>query len=316
MRRYLLRDLPEEERTRLEDRYAVDADVFEQILAIENDLIDSYIRGELTEVERQKFEAEFLKSAERREKVEFARALSHISVLAKPALPALRFSAWDKVMASFSIRLGVPQWALAAAAIVVVTGGSWLVVQNQRLRIDLRQALAGHAELRGEQESLRQQIAALERNNKSDTQQDQQRIETAKLEAPAGPEITIALIAGTARASGESQNTLVVPKISSWVRPLEGWKPGRSLVGLQLRLDRDEFSSYHAVLRPADDSKINLIDRPGLKSTLIENQRVVVLVLDSDIFRTEDYIVTLSGSNGTPGAEEEVEAYSFRVVRK
>jgi len=81
-------------------------------------------------------------------------------------------------------------------------------------------------------------------------------------------------------------------------------------------LDRDEFSSYHAVLRPADDSKINLIDRPGLKSTLIGNQRVVVLLLDSDIFRTEDYIVTLSGSNGTAGAEEEVEAYSFRVVRK
>jgi hypothetical protein len=79
-------------------------------------------------------------------------------------------------------------------------------------------------------------------------------------------------------------------------------------------LDRDEYASYRAVLRTADGVGGNEVDRKELKSRRVGNQRAVILVLSSDLLRTNDYVVTLTGSNGNPGAEEEVEAYSFRVV--
>jgi anti-sigma-K factor RskA len=60
MRRYLLGDLPQEERGSIEDRYLADDEVFEALVATENDLIDAYARGGLADDERRKFEAEYL----------------------------------------------------------------------------------------------------------------------------------------------------------------------------------------------------------------------------------------------------------------
>ena len=176
------------------------------------------------------------------------------------------------------------------------------MVQNQRLRSNLQQALTGQAELRREQESLRQQIAQLEGNSKDRAHQKQES-EVAKLEAPVGSEITLSLVPGIARSVLRLQNVLELPPISSLVR-------------LQLMLDRDEYLNYHAILRTAEGED-NQVDLRKLKSQLVGNkQRAVLLVLSSDSLETGDYVVTLAGSNGARGAEEEVEAYTFRAVRK
>src|SRR2546421_5092925 len=77
--RYLLGDLPEEEQVEIEDRAFQDRKYLEGLLAVENDLIDEYVRGELSDSERRKFEGRFLASAEGRRKVEFARALTVVA---------------------------------------------------------------------------------------------------------------------------------------------------------------------------------------------------------------------------------------------
>jgi hypothetical protein len=46
--------------------------------------------------------------------------------------------------------------------VLVVAGGSWLMVQNHRLRVGLQQALAGQAELRRGQDTLCRHISELE----------------------------------------------------------------------------------------------------------------------------------------------------------
>ena len=73
--RYLLGDLSEAEQSAIEDRAFEDRQFAKNILAVEAELIDQYVRGELAGAERQKFETRFLASAERRRKVEFANAL-------------------------------------------------------------------------------------------------------------------------------------------------------------------------------------------------------------------------------------------------
>src|SRR5215212_5967860 len=72
---YLLGELPEEQQVEVEDRAFSDKDYFASITAVENDLIDEYVRGELSAAQRQRFETRFLASADRRKRVEFAKAL-------------------------------------------------------------------------------------------------------------------------------------------------------------------------------------------------------------------------------------------------
>ena len=77
--RYLLGALPEKRQVEIEDRAFRDQEYLQTIQAVERDLIDEYVRGELPERERRQFEARFFVSAERRRKVEFAKALAIVT---------------------------------------------------------------------------------------------------------------------------------------------------------------------------------------------------------------------------------------------
>lgn len=73
--RYLLGDLPEEERDRLELRLLEDPHAFEKVEAAETELIDRYVRDELTADERRRFERNLLPSGRISERVALARRL-------------------------------------------------------------------------------------------------------------------------------------------------------------------------------------------------------------------------------------------------
>jgi len=301
IRRYLLGDLSHEERLRFEDEYLADAELFEEFLATENDLIDAYVRGELTKDEREKFEAEYCKSPERREKVEFARTLRQVCALPKEAalvVLAQKASPWKKVWAALSVAPRMPQWAAAAA--MIVAWGSWLIVQNRSLRVDLQQALAGQAELRREADTLRQHIVELENSPKDRFHANEQGTEVAKLETPAGSEVTFKLTPGILRSSGGPQNSLNLPPTTS-----ELW--------LQLILDRDERRTYEAVLLTADRKEI--FRGKGLQSHSIGGIAVVAWRLPARSILSGDYVVQLRGRTAT-GSLEDVESYGFRVLRK
>src|SRR5688572_10872582 len=75
---YLLGELPEEQQIEIEDRAFEDKEYLASITAVENDLIDEYVRRDLSDADRRKFESRFLASAERRKRVEFAKALARV----------------------------------------------------------------------------------------------------------------------------------------------------------------------------------------------------------------------------------------------
>src|SRR5215813_13725386 len=73
IRRHLLGELVEADQTALERDLLTDRDGFEQVCAVENDLIDSYLREEMSRADRERFEEHYLSSALHRERVEIAR---------------------------------------------------------------------------------------------------------------------------------------------------------------------------------------------------------------------------------------------------
>ena len=75
LRQYLLGDLTGEARQRVEQRLLAEPDFLDELLLGEEELIDDYVRENLPDDDRLKFERHFLSTPERRRQLSFARAL-------------------------------------------------------------------------------------------------------------------------------------------------------------------------------------------------------------------------------------------------
>jgi len=75
LRNYLLGDLQPEIQEVLEQRLLDDDETYQELLEAEDELVDEYVAGELTERERRSFETHFLKGVDRQTQVRFAKAL-------------------------------------------------------------------------------------------------------------------------------------------------------------------------------------------------------------------------------------------------
>jgi hypothetical protein len=62
--------------SQVEERLMSDSNLYEELLILEDETIDRYVRGEMSEADRASFESYFLRSAEHQQKVRFAKALT------------------------------------------------------------------------------------------------------------------------------------------------------------------------------------------------------------------------------------------------
>jgi hypothetical protein len=166
MVRYLLGELPDEERVQFEDQYANDEECFEQLLAVEDDLIQEYVRNELSPHARRRFEEYFLISPKRRQKVERARVL--VQVLQKQKTAAAESSLFKEAIGSVIawLKSGLnflltPNPAISFAILVIgaIIGGRWIYLTTERLQANLGQFEKERAALSQANQELQEQIA-------------------------------------------------------------------------------------------------------------------------------------------------------------
>src|SRR5262245_4321128 len=86
--KYLLNELSEEDQARFEEAYLSDGSLFEQVQALEEELIEDYVKGDLSGHERHSFERHYLASDQRCARIEAARQLLQICALKAPAQTA------------------------------------------------------------------------------------------------------------------------------------------------------------------------------------------------------------------------------------
>lgn len=203
---YLLGEVSEGERARLEEAYFADEGAFEQMLIAEEELIDAYARGELSGAERARFEKVFLASPRGRERVQFARTLADAVSDARPdeaaaaaqaaeVTPPPRPSFFD----AFRTRGAALRLAFAASVLVVVAGFLWLFIERARMRDELRRLRDERAALQQGAQELERRVAAEQKRSEdlltqlegARAQPGQQKDETAPRELPprgeAGP---------------------------------------------------------------------------------------------------------------------------------
>jgi hypothetical protein len=267
--RYLLGALGEEETERLDELSIADDEFASRLQAVENDLVDLYVRGELIGETLDQFRSFYLSSSRRREQVQFAEALFRATDLRSAAARRERRRSW------------LPEWALAAACLLLV-GGGFLLYQNLRLRDEVKQAQAAIAALR----QLVQTAAPPPPPEKSSLQPQ--------------PLQTVAMFLAPQRRAAGSIPTLKLP-----------FQTDQAL--LHLGLEFDEFAGYRIVLRnPATNQIVWQSDL--LHSSARQDARVVSVSIPGAVFEPGNYTLELSGITARQ-RNEFVSSYTFRVER-
>lgn len=127
MREFLLGTLDGDYKSQFEERILTEPGVYEELLVAEEELIDQYLAGELSALERQQFESHFLITAERQKNLRFGKLLQQYATahIEPPPIPVHHIP----IDRSFSL-LPTPlrRWpVLAVLAVVAACAGIILV---------------------------------------------------------------------------------------------------------------------------------------------------------------------------------------------
>jgi hypothetical protein len=314
--RYLLGDLPEEQQVEIEDRAFADKEYLALVTAVENDLIDEYVRRELSETDRRKFESRFLASAERRKRVEFAKALARVPVAAMERTVVSQPAKWtwrDSLYAFFVGLNPAVKFAMVGVMLFFFSGGIWLLGETMRLRNQLTQL---QAQNQTRQSDLQQQVEAERRRNEElnaqlsqEKQQREQSDESLRQLSETGDETTpaprpviasLTLLPGLSRGGSEKSSLMLADDTR--------------LVRLQIGIDPDEpYKTFSVDLHTSAGRQV--WTRENLSVRTRGRARAVTLTLPASALKPGDYELRLS-AHPEGAASEDIGFYYFNVKKR
>lgn len=302
--RYLLGDVSVAERDAIEKRFFTDAAFMEEILAAEDDLIDAYVRRELSDPDRQRFENHFALAPGRRERIQTARSLLAVAG-AQQSPPRAQARDVPRVPSVAPLRLGglASRWTLAASLVAAVAAASWLLVDDLRLRHDLARAQQDRTALERQQQDLERALA------------DQQKLSAdlraaaAKVEEPppqgrgaqSSPRIAaFVLLPGLLRSPGRATRLTMPPGIDS--------------ATFHLSVETDVTgSTLQVVLRRTGAAEI--WRRGNLTIQQAAAGRIVAVTIPARLLTEGEFLMTLTAASaGRP--ERVVGDYPFTVATR
>jgi hypothetical protein len=292
--RYLLGKLSGQEVAEFEAQCFEDDDLFHEVTGLENDLIHSYLRGELSNVERGEFEKGYLISPARHRKVEFAQALEQrlfgSNELQGPSKEQ-QFPSARPVPGYLAFPSRAMRFVSIAAAAVAVTIIAWLAIIDRGLSTELGQMKTRQAELHRAQQELEAKLAAVT----SRLQEKEQ------LPGFRGPDmIAFNLTPGLSRNGGAVKQLMIPPGIIS--------------IGLNLYLEEDKYPAYRASLETLAGKSV--WRKAGLKARAdSKGHQIISLSVPSDTLKNGDYVVKLDGITKSGEVEENIAAYRFAIAR-
>jgi hypothetical protein len=319
---YVLGLLTEDEAERLDEASITDDEVALRLGRVENDLVDAYVTNTLDQRTRENFEAAYLTSARRREKVRFARrflaVVDRASVATTPP-PTVAGSRADRVR-QFSPRPGSVRptarrlwfsWPIltTAASLVIACG---VLVSDLQPRIGVGQAeppiaaqhrivaspVAPSAEARTQSTST---TKALER----------ERVGSASREGSSGASQSAA--AGASVPASTTVAILFPETRSIGQPPIVSVPPGDRSIAFDLRLESNDFPRYRALLK--DPTTNQLVWRGSPQPARSAASSVVPLIVPSSVLASQHYLFELAGVD-VDGNETTIGSYAVQIDRR
>jgi len=320
--RYLLNELSEGEQARFEETYLRDESLFEQVQALEEELIEDYVKGGLSGHERLRFERHYLASDQRRARIQTARELlrvcspkSSTQTAADDRIGSKLFSPRSRLRLPAKQRLA-PVFGVAAALLLLL--GTGLSIELLRLRRHLatvseeraaieRRAKESERRLVHERELLaeerKQSVALREKLENLNSQLNRLEQERARSEASKNQIVFLALTSGV-----RNINNLDRAVISAHT----------SFVELRVELEGREATtprSYRAIVKTVEGDK-EIWTQEGIKPRRRKSAQYVVRV-PADRFKAtgaQDFTLTLGVQTVGGKDYEELEIYYFQVT--
>ena len=313
--RYLLGELSESERSALEENYFTDPQLFNQILKAESGLVDGYVRGQLSNEARERFERFYMAHPARSERVKFAVALATKleqieESVARGEQPTLSVSWWQRLLASLRGQRPTLRFSLALATVLIMLGSVWFFIESRRRQRELSQTQAA-SEAQQRREPEQSQPPADESRRAEELAAEQERVERSPQRMPqptptptlgsAPRSVSLALTVGGVRSGDTGQTpTLVIP-------------PGTTQARLQLLLKDDDYPTYRAALQTVGGAEI--FSQTNVKPRRAQTGASFVFTLPARKLSSGDYILTLKGINPN-GEVDDLSKSLFRVEKK
>lgn len=322
IRRFLLGELSEDERSAFESRFIADEDLFEQMSVVEDELIESYVRETLSPADKTNFEKHFLATETRRRKVDFTGQMLGNFKNQNENFAAKKTESVERnpsVLNSLIEFFKMPKFVFGAAfALLILIFGGWFLLkksaQNEVAKVTMpmpaiettptfapvqnqnsataNQIVSGNSD-ENTAANIRPNKNSAENTNRKKSNENQNSSLTVANTSGVVP--VLALFAGSVRGDGK------LPELT-----LSNAMPR---VFLMLNLETKYYKTYRAEIADADG---NLI----FKNDKIQSGNMKLsLSVPAEKLLTGDYIVRLSGVNPR-GETESVADYPFRIKRR
>jgi hypothetical protein len=306
MHRYLLGDLPEAEAEALEQQVFTEDETFEQLWQIENGLVDGYVRGRLSPVDREKFERHYLISPVHRQRVRVSQELlkKADSSLAEAEVDEPEISWRTKLLGKSDSSGSWWRFAAAATILLLIACSLWLSLDRLRLRREVERLAVESEGRRGREQELAEQISAAHNQN------EEMRAELDRLhgEQNGGAQTAPRPIRGLLSfilsprliRGGNDPQSLAIPRTKGVVR-------------LLMRVEQGDSRIFQAAVREVGGRQIWM--RSTLKPRPESTDYAVTAEIPTEILITGDYILKLSVLDSA-GEPEEVNSYFFRIIKQ
>jgi anti-sigma factor RsiW len=316
MTRYLLGELPESEQSALEEKYFTDPQVFNQVLKTESELVDGYVRGQLSNEMRERFEQSYMAHPSRNERVKFAAALvTRLDQIKESATKSEQLithvSWWQRLLTLLRGQRPTLRFSIALATLMVMLGGVWVLIENQRRRASAQTQAASEAQQRRERELSRQAADEEGRRAGEELAAQQGRVEHSPQQIPqpaptpilsSGPHyVSLALTVGGVRGGDNGKvPTLVIP-------------PDTTQARLLLNLKENDYPSYRASLQKVAGAEI--FSQRGVKPGRAKTGASFVFTVPARKLESGDYVLTLRGVS-PDGKVDNLSKSLFRVEKR
>jgi hypothetical protein len=303
--RYLLGSLPEEEAEHLDELSIADDAFAWRLSTVENDLVDAYVRGEISGENLSQFKKSYLASPRRLQKVDFAQALSSLNAKTVPELARTRpKSKPEKELPEnsssfwrwFTVPRLVLQRGFAGGALALLFTAGYLFLDNTRMHRQLSETQGVRAAINQREQILQSELND-QRAANAEKAKELDRLRESRQNLDQLKTLSVLLLPPT-RGAGR------IPMVSV--------PQGTSLVALVLPLESDDFPSYRVQLK--DPAKNQIVWRgANLEAASGGPNKTVATTLPAHLLRPQNYILELSGV-ASDGHAELISGYPIRVT--
>ncbi|MBS1793429.1 MAG: hypothetical protein JSS81_06220 [Acidobacteria bacterium] len=316
IRRFLLGEMAEEERSAFEDRFiAEDSGLFEELGVVEDELIEAYVRETLSPAEKTKFERSFLTTETRRRRVAFTREM--IDRLIAENRPAVKKtepvtaenSVWNLLAGLFK-RPSLAFGAGFAALLILLVFGLWFLIGGNRGGGGEIVKHATPTPVAPTPTPVKNENGAGPANetvvnaapNRNEASRPPANVNAENINKPVPKETppravtaTLALFAPTIRGEGRTSELKLTNETTG--------------ANFELHLESQDYKTYRAELVDADGRTIYRSGKINAR-----NSRLGVFFPAAKL-KKGDYFVKVYGFNAA-GGEESAADFQFRVTRQ